>query len=149
MKNIRVIILLVVGELMEVIVKLIVCAAVFLMITMASSAVETYGACVELPVTVSIQVPKPVDVSVSASTTSDSEVICCLKEVSDVNAIPKKFYSTILKLGSEKPLNDEFCRVLLSAWGIQDMSAILNPDEVVPVLVAKICAAILEAQKGV
>lgn len=104
---------------------------------------------VSLPITVSIPIPRPVDVSAITSTVDVAEIVRCLREASDINAIPLRFYDGILKLGSEKPLNEEFCKALLFAWGIQDISAMLHPEGVIPVLVDKICAAISEAGKSI
>lgn len=102
-----------------------------------------------LPITISIQVPKPVDISEATSVVDASEIIRCLKDASDVNSIPLKFYDGILKLGSEKPLSEEFYKALLFAWGIQDISVILCPEETIPVLVDRICSTVSEVKKSI
>lgn len=113
-----------------------------------------------VPLTLRIVTPNPVDRTMSPLTLTEDELVKRLAEidggthkVANIHRIPLNFYDLILDLAakqlSEKAFTSDFTKLLISLWGIGDITYITEKEKNIPIIINAICENLKEAKEKI
>ncbi len=114
----------------------------------------------EKPVSITLQIftPDPMDRTMSPLMLSKDELVRRLAEIdggmhraANIDKIPLNFYDSILDLAekqlSEKAFTSDFIKLLISLWGIGDITYITEKEKNIPIIVNAICESLKTAKE--